>query len=111
MAGDLNNRPPEFLPASALGKRLAILLALAVILLLALAWMTVALLDATDGLSIDPLTFTATNLEQIGALLVLADGETSVHQSGVHAGRALVSDKDGILAVLSQRHGFPDPHP
>ncbi|RCS24945.1 DUF3088 domain-containing protein [Phyllobacterium salinisoli] len=44
-------------------------------------------------------------------LLVLADGQTSVHQTGIHAGRAFVSDKDAILAVLSERHGFPDPHP
>ncbi|WP_147272159.1 hypothetical protein [Phyllobacterium salinisoli] len=69
MAGDLNNRPPELLPASALGKRLAILLALAFALLLLLAWMTIALLDPTGGLAIDPLTFTATNVEQISILL------------------------------------------
>lgn len=44
-------------------------------------------------------------------LLVLPPGETSVHQTGVHQGRAFISDKDAILAALSQRHGFPDPHP
>ncbi|GAB1580576.1 hypothetical protein [Phyllobacterium phragmitis] len=69
MAGDTNNRPPELLPASSLGKRLAFLLALAFILLALLAWMTISLLDATGGLDIDPLTFTATNLEQISILL------------------------------------------
>ncbi|MBB2972062.1 hypothetical protein [Mesorhizobium sp. RMAD-H1] len=69
MAGDTNNRPPELLPASSLGKRLAFLLALAFILLALLAWMTISLLDAAGGLDIDPLTFTATNLEQISILL------------------------------------------
>ncbi len=44
-------------------------------------------------------------------LLVLADGATSPHQTGQHQGRAFVADKDGILAALSERHGFPDPHP
>ena len=44
-------------------------------------------------------------------LLVLADGTTSPHQTGSHHGRAFIADKDGILAALSERHGFPDPHP
>ena len=44
-------------------------------------------------------------------LLVLADGMTSPHQTGSHHGRAFIADKDAILAVLSERHGFPDPHP
>jgi hypothetical protein len=44
-------------------------------------------------------------------LLVLADGQMSVHQSGVFAGRAFISDKDRILSALSERHGFPEPHP
>ena len=44
-------------------------------------------------------------------LLVLADGTTSPHQTGSHHGRAFIADKDGILATLSERHGFPDPHP
>ncbi|NTI63033.1 DUF3088 domain-containing protein [Agrobacterium rhizogenes] len=44
-------------------------------------------------------------------LLVLADGETSKYQTGVFEGRAFISDKDKILAALSERHGFPDPHP
>jgi DUF3088 family protein len=44
-------------------------------------------------------------------VLVLADGQTSARRSGVHDGRTFVADKDGILAVLSERHGFPDPHP
>lgn len=44
-------------------------------------------------------------------LLVLADGATSPHQTGSHHGRAFVADKDAILAALSERHGFPDPHP
>jgi hypothetical protein len=44
-------------------------------------------------------------------LLVLASGSTSVHQTGVFKGRAFIGDKDKILAALSERHGFPDPHP
>jgi len=44
-------------------------------------------------------------------LLVLAPDATSVHQTGTYNGRALIADKDRILAALSERHGFPDPHP
>lgn len=44
-------------------------------------------------------------------LLVLADGDTSKYQTGVFQGKAFISDKDKILAALSERHGFPDPHP
>jgi hypothetical protein len=44
-------------------------------------------------------------------LLILADGASSPHETGRHEGRALIADKDAILAALSERHGFPDPHP
>ena len=44
-------------------------------------------------------------------LLVLAEEATSPHQTGSHRGRAFIADKDAILAALSERHGFPDPHP
>jgi hypothetical protein len=44
-------------------------------------------------------------------LLILADGETSPHQTGEFEGRAFIADKDNILAALSERHGFPNPHP
>ena len=44
-------------------------------------------------------------------LLVLANGETSAHQTGVYEGRAFISDKDQILAALSERHGFPNLFP
>src|ERR1051326_4628232 len=44
-------------------------------------------------------------------LLVLAEGETSLHQTGTYEGRAFISEKDKILAALSERHGFPVPHP
>lgn len=44
-------------------------------------------------------------------LLTLADGETSPHQTGVREGRAFISDKDKILAALSDRHGFPELFP
>ncbi|MGF1592928.1 MAG: DUF3088 domain-containing protein [Kiloniellaceae bacterium] len=43
-------------------------------------------------------------------LLVLADGSTSPHLTGTYEGRAFISEKDKILAVLSERHGFPTPH-
>lgn len=44
-------------------------------------------------------------------LLVLAEGGTSRHATGSHGVRAFIADKDAILAALSERHGFPDPHP
>jgi hypothetical protein len=44
-------------------------------------------------------------------LLVLASDANSIHQTGTHNGRAFIADKDRILAALSERHGFPDPHP
>lgn len=44
-------------------------------------------------------------------LLVLEEGETSSYQTGVYRGRAFVSEKDNILAALTERHGFPNPHP
>ena len=44
-------------------------------------------------------------------LRVLADGATSRHQTGTYQGRAFIADKDKILAALTERHGFPDPHP
>lgn len=44
-------------------------------------------------------------------LLVLANGATSPHQTGSYQGRAFIADKDAIPAALSERHGFPDPHP
>jgi len=31
--------------------------------------------------------------------------------TGTHNGRAIIADKDRMLAALSERHGFPDPHP
>ena len=44
-------------------------------------------------------------------LLVLPSGATSIHRTGAHNGHVYIADKDRILAVLSERHGFPDPHP
>jgi len=44
-------------------------------------------------------------------LLLLAEGDQSKHQTGEYQGRAFVADKDAILAALSERHGFPAPHP
>lgn len=56
-------------------------------------------------------------IETVGAenqsvpLLLLSPGETSKYQTGSFNGRAFVDDKDAILAALTERHGFPDPHP
>ncbi len=44
-------------------------------------------------------------------LFILAKGDRSVHQAGEYEGNAFVPDKDAILAVLAERHGFPNPHP
>lgn len=44
-------------------------------------------------------------------LLFLANGDTSLHQTGVYRGKAFIAEKDKILAALSERHGFPNPHP
>jgi hypothetical protein len=44
-------------------------------------------------------------------VMILADGSTSTHGSGIYEGRTFLADKDGILAALSERHGFPHPHP
>ena len=44
-------------------------------------------------------------------LFILKKGDRSVHQTGEYEGNSFVSDKDAILAVLSERHGFPHPHP
>jgi hypothetical protein len=44
-------------------------------------------------------------------LLILRNGDTSVHQTGIYQGLSFVSDKDAILRVLSERHALPLPHP
>jgi hypothetical protein len=44
-------------------------------------------------------------------LLVLADGATSRYQTGSHEGRSYIGETEKILAALSERYGFPDPHP
>lgn len=43
-------------------------------------------------------------------VLVLTRGESSRYRTGSFQGRVLVAGKDGILAALSERHGFPAPH-
>ncbi|WP_244922239.1 DUF3088 domain-containing protein [Oceanibaculum indicum] len=58
-----------------------------------------------------PVIALAGEANQSVPLLVLAEGASSAHQTGTHEGRALVAGKDAILAALSERHGFPDPHP
>jgi len=44
-------------------------------------------------------------------LLVLADNAPQDLATGSFRGTRFVKDKDAILAVLSRRHGIPDPHP
>ncbi len=44
-------------------------------------------------------------------LLVLGEGETSPLATGQFKGRSLIADKDAILRALTERHGFPEPHP
>lgn len=44
-------------------------------------------------------------------LLVLPEGEDSEFRSGSYQNRTFINDKDKILAVLSERHGFPEAHP
>ena len=44
-------------------------------------------------------------------LLVFADGDAPANASSSHQGRYFLDDKDAILAALSERHGFPHPHP
>ncbi len=44
-------------------------------------------------------------------LLVLAKGQRSLHQTGGYAGKTFISNKDAIIAALSERHDFPNPHP
>lgn len=44
-------------------------------------------------------------------LLILANGSSSQYRTGRFNGRSFIADKDAILAALSERHGFPDPHP
>ncbi|MEQ9344975.1 MAG: DUF3088 domain-containing protein [Thalassospira sp.] len=44
-------------------------------------------------------------------VMILKSGETSPLQTGVANGHAFIDDKDAILQALSDRHGFPVPHP
>ncbi len=44
-------------------------------------------------------------------VLVLPEGETSAFQTGVYGKRAYISELPAIRAALSERHGFPPPHP
>lgn len=44
-------------------------------------------------------------------LLVLGKGEGSDLATGEFQGRSLIADKDAILQALTERHGFPEPHP
>lgn len=48
---------------------------------------------------------------QMLPLLVLPGGEFSKFQSGTFRGQVFINDKDKILAALSERHGYPEPHP
>ena len=44
-------------------------------------------------------------------VMILKSGETSSLQTGHANGHAFIADKDAILLALSERHGFPVPHP
>lgn len=44
-------------------------------------------------------------------LMVLKGEDRSALQTELHNGRALIADPHKILAALSERHGFPLPHP
>ena len=44
-------------------------------------------------------------------VMILKSGDTSDVQTGVANGHAFIDDKDTILQALSERYGFPVPHP
>ena len=44
-------------------------------------------------------------------LLVLGEGSPADAEAGSHGSVRFIAGKDRILAALSRRHGFPDPHP
>jgi len=44
-------------------------------------------------------------------VMILAQVNTSSSGVSLYKGRAFVAGKDGILAALSERHGFPNAHP
>lgn len=44
-------------------------------------------------------------------LLILKDGDRSPLETGTYLGRSLIADPHKILAALTERHGFPAPHP
>lgn len=44
-------------------------------------------------------------------LLVLGEGGPDEPEAESHGGVRFIAGKDRILAALSRRHGFPDPHP
>ncbi|WP_114129839.1 MULTISPECIES: DUF3088 domain-containing protein [Thalassospira] len=44
-------------------------------------------------------------------VMILKSGDTSSLQTGIANGHAFIDDKDSILLALSERHGFPVPHP
>lgn len=44
-------------------------------------------------------------------LLVLGEGSPDDVEADSHGGVRFIAGKDRILAALSRRHGFPDPHP
>ncbi|MGK9167198.1 DUF3088 domain-containing protein [Inquilinus limosus] len=44
-------------------------------------------------------------------LLVLGEGSPADAEADSHGAVRFIAGKDRILAALSRRHGFPDPHP
>lgn len=76
--------------------------------------------DLTENLSVHRIAWPKPRrpvLELVGEenqsvpLLVLAEGTRSAFQTGIYNGRAFIAEKDAILSALTERHGFPEPHP
>ncbi len=44
-------------------------------------------------------------------VMILKTGSTSQQQTGFINGHAFITNKDAILATLTERHNFPLPHP
>ncbi len=76
--------------------------------------------ELASGLEVHRIAWPRPRAEIVGLLgaehqslpvLVLKEGDRSSHQQGVVNGRAYVDDLMSILAALTERHGFPWPHP
>ena len=72
--------------------------------------------ELAAGLTVERIAWPGPVVELVGEdhqplpLLVLRPGEASRYRTGTYQDRVLIAGKDGILAALSERHGFPAPH-